>query len=99
VQVSESWMTNNNAQYYQPNNQQPFFVNPNFDQSQVTWPRHDSYYPTEDHAKSDGRAQGFNDAQAKDTGFPMGVTMVPRNANDTFPGQQSAARRGRVTDS
>ena len=101
MQMNDSWMTpNNNSQYYQPNNnQQPFFATPNFDQSQMTWPRQDSYYPMDNNTQGDTRAQGFNGAQSKDAGLPPGVSMVPRNANDAFPAHDTAARRGRVADS
>jgi hypothetical protein len=99
MQMNESWMTKNNAQFCQPINQQPFYITPNFDQSQMTWPRHDSYYPMDNNTLNETKVQGFSDAQSKDTGLPSGSTMVPRIANDAFPPHGKAARRDRVADS
>lgn len=97
MQMNESWMNTPNTQYYQSNNQQPFFATPNFDQSQMSWPRHDSYYPIDNDGRGETRAQDFN-VQSKDTGLTSGVTMVPRKANDAFPTHNAEAHRGRAAD-
>jgi hypothetical protein len=91
-------MTNANAQYYQPNNQQPFFTTPNYGRPQMPWPRHDSFYPTENNTQSDTTTQGFNVPQNKDTGLPSGITMVSRNNSDAFLAHSAGARRGHVPD-
>lgn len=91
-------MTNANAQYYQPNNQQPFFTTPNYDRPQTLWPRHDSFYPTENNIQNDTKPQDFSNAHNKDTSGPSGVTMVPRIANDAVPTQFDLARSGHVAD-
>lgn len=91
-----NWMTNANAQYYQPNNQQTFFTTPNYDRPQMPWPRHDSFYPTENNTQCDTTAQGFHVPQNKDTGLPSDITMVPRNDSDAFLARSSGAPGGRV---
>ena len=93
IQVNNSWMSDANAQYYQPNNQQPFFTTPNYSRPQTLWPRHDSCYPMEN--TQDGtKSQGFNNTQNQNAGLPSGATMVPRTDNDAF----AMPPRARVPD-
>lgn len=90
MQPNQNWMTDANAQYYQANNQQPFFTTPNYDRPQAMWPRHDSFYPMENNTQNDIKAQSFSGAHSKDMSIPTGVTMVPRN--DAVPIQSELAR-------
>jgi hypothetical protein len=99
MQMNDSWMNTKYSQYYQPNNQQPFYATPNSDQSKMTWPRHDSYYPMDNNIQSETRAQGLSEAQSKHIGPPSGITMVPRNASVALQTHGIAARRGRVAES
>ena len=96
MQLNQNWLTDANAQYYQPNNQQPFFTTPNYDRPQTLWPRHDSFYPTESNIQNDSKPQGFHNAHNKDMSVSSGVTMVPKTANDVFPTQSELARSGHV---
>lgn len=99
VQTNGSWMTDANAQYYQPNNrQQPFFTTPNYNRPQTMWPRHDSFYPIENNNHNDAKAQGFNKGPNQNARLPSGVTMVPRKSNDTYPTQSELARNSRGAD-
>lgn len=98
MQPTESWMTDANAQYYQPNNQQPLFTTPNYNQPQTMWPRHDPFYPTDTDVQNDAKPQVFNNIPSQDTAVPSGVTMVPRNPSNAFPTQSALSRNGRVAD-
>jgi hypothetical protein len=91
-------MTDANAQYYQPNNQQPYFTTPNYDRPQTLWPRHDSFFPTENNAQNETKPQGFNNAHNQDMSVPSGVTMVPRISKDAVPTQSELAHSGRFAD-
>jgi len=103
VQANDSWMTDTNAQCYQPNNninnQQPFFTTPNFDPPQMAWPRHDSFYPVDTTMQNDSKPQVFNVMQNQDPGLPSGVTMVPRNNSNAFSTHSAVARRDRPAGS
>ena len=98
MQPNESWMTSANAQYYQPNNQQPFFTIPNYNRPQTVWPRHDSCYHMETKLQSGPKTQGCNNAKNQDAGLPSGISKVPRNASNAFATHSARARRGHVAD-
>jgi hypothetical protein len=90
---------NLNSSYHLNNNQQQScFTTPDFDQSRMTWPRNDSYHSPGDSVGHDARIQDFNDAQRKDAGAPPGVTLVPRNSNNTPPTHTTGTGRGRMAD-
>jgi hypothetical protein len=99
VQTSDSWMTDANAQYYQPNNQQqPFITTPNYNRPQTTWPSHDSLYFTDNNNQNDAKAQGVSNVLNQNPRLPSGVTMIPRISNETFPTQSALDRNGRGAD-
>ena len=100
TQPTDSWMTDANAQYYQPNNQQqPFFTTPNYNRPQTMWPRHDSFYPVDTTIQSESKPQVFNNMQNLDPSLPSGVTMVPRNNNNAFSTHSAVPRRDRAAES